>query len=111
MTMGSGASAQPPADDRFDESRTIEFKGEITSVDWSRTPIVIHLTDEAGKAWAVEGRSPNWLMRMGITQSSVSPGTMLTVRARPARNGTCVPECLAKGLDVMFPSGIRLPNG
>jgi len=61
--------------------------------------------------WAVEGGTPNTLLRRGITKDSLVIGTEIVVRGYQSKDGLCKPKCRANGRDVTFPDGRKLFMG
>lgn len=67
----------------FDPNRPLILKGPVTKVEWVNPHSWIHLehTNEDGEkeAWAVEGGTPNTLLRRGVNKRTVKPGTYIVV--------------------------------
>ena len=67
----------------FDPNRPLILKGPVTKVEWVNPHSWIHLehTNENGEkeAWAVEGGTPNTLLRRGVNKRTVKPGTYIVV--------------------------------
>src|SRR4051795_2546391 len=72
----------------FDSNRPVLLRGAVTKVEWVNPHAWIHLAAKdvtvAGEKknlngqteeWAVEGGTPNTLLRRGITRDSLVPGT------------------------------------
>ncbi len=67
----------------FDPNRPLLLKGPVTKVEWVNPHAWIHLevTNEDGtkESWAVEGGTPNTLLRRGINRNSIKPGIYIIV--------------------------------
>lgn len=67
----------------FDPNRPLVLKGPVTRVEWVNPHAWIHLevTKEDGSTeqWAVEGGTPNTLLRRGINRNSIKPGIYIIV--------------------------------
>lgn len=75
----------------FDQSKTVEFTGTITEVDW-RNPhawIYVDVVKE-GKTekWQCELGSPNAMTRAGFGPSSAKPGDKVTFSGYLAKDGS-----------------------
>jgi hypothetical protein len=97
----------------FDASKTFEFSGKVTKVEWMNphTFFYIDVVDkETGKVtnWAMEMGSPNGLMRLGWTRNSMQIGDEVTVTGSMAKDGS--PTGNARSV-VLAKSGQRLFAG
>jgi len=96
----------------FDASKTFEFTGKVTKVEWMNphTFFYIDVVDEDGKVtnWAMEMGSPNGLMRLGWTRNSMQIGEEVTVTGSMAKDGS--PTGNARTV-VLAKSGQRLFAG
>lgn len=76
----------------FDANRPIKLTGAVTKVEWVNPHIwfYIDVKDETGKItnWAWEMGSPNVLLRLGWTRSSLKPGQVVTVEGSRAKDGS-----------------------
>ena len=76
----------------FDVNRPLTLKG--TLVKWEMVNphswFHIDIKDKDGKisTWMVEGGSPNQLIRMGVTKTTVPVGTELVIEGYQAKDGT-----------------------
>jgi hypothetical protein len=75
----------------FDESRVVEFEGEIVNVAW-RNPHVrfsVRSSDDGGQetTWEVETNSVSGLRRKDITKGLLSPGDRVRIAGNPSRQG------------------------
>ena len=77
---------------QFDGNKKITLTGTVTKVEWLNPHIYIYIDvkENGGKVanWAIEGGSPNGLLRSGWTRNSVQVGDEVTVEGFPARNGS-----------------------
>ncbi|HEY1758166.1 MAG TPA: DUF6152 family protein [Bryobacteraceae bacterium] len=76
----------------YDLSRVTIIQGVVTKVEWLN-PHARFWLDVEGAAgstiqWNVEMGSPNGLMRLGWTRSTIKPGDRITVDVSPAKDGT-----------------------
>jgi hypothetical protein len=110
----------------FDANAPVLLKGKVVTVEWVNPHTWIHVnvpdTDEKGKPkkgttinWAVEGGTPNTLLRTGINRNSLKVGTDVVVRGYQSKDALCevhpktkVKTCKANGRDVTFPNGCKL---
>ena len=102
----------------FDADAPVLLKGKVVTVEWVNPHTWIHInvpdTDGKGKAkagttynWAIEGGTPNTLLRRGLTRNSLPEGTEIVVDGYRAKNGSN----RANGRDVTFPDGRKLFMG
>ena len=67
----------------FDPNRPLILRGPVTKVEWVNPHAWIHLEitndDGSKESWAVEGGTPNTLLRRGINKNSLVPGTLIIV--------------------------------
>jgi hypothetical protein len=110
----------------FDANAPVLLKGKVVTVEWVNPHTWIHIrvpdTDDKGHPkkgvtfnWAIEGGTPNTLLRTGITRKSLPPGTEIVVRGYQSKDGLCeihpkthFKTCKANGRDVTFPNGCKL---
>jgi hypothetical protein len=57
--------------------------------------------------WAIEGNTPNSLLRAGLNKKSLEPGTELAVRGYMAKSG----DNVAAGSSIIFKSGRKMSLG
>lgn len=88
--LGSSVQAHH-AFSMFDQSRTIELKGEIKEFQWTNPHVWVQLLvtqpDGSVVEWSIEGSSPNGLRRQGWRSESLLPGMQVTVLTNPLKNG------------------------
>ena len=95
----------------FDTNQPIHLRGVVTKFDFINPHTWIHMDvkDENGSvnSWAIEGGTPNVLIRKGITKNSLPIGTEIVVDGFRAKDGAY----RANGLDVTFPDGRKILLG
>lgn len=124
--VGSAAYAHHAFAAEFDANAPVLLKGKVVTVEWVNPHTWIHINvpnvDAKGKAaqgtmfnWAVEGGTPNTLLRTGINKASLPVGTEVVVRGYQSKDALCethpktkVKTCKANGRDVTFPNGCKL---
>jgi len=92
----------------FDVNKPLQLKGTMTKWEMVNPHSWFHIDVKGpdGKVveWLIEGGSPNQLIRMGVTKSTVPPGTVLVVDAYQAKDGTNK----AVGRNFVLSDGTRL---
>lgn len=75
----------------FDQNKVVRLIGTVTEMEWVNPHAVIHLAvknpDGTVTNWAIEGNTPNSLLRAGLTKKSLEPGTPLAVQGYCAKSG------------------------
>jgi hypothetical protein len=75
----------------FDVNKVVKLLGTVTQMEWVNPHAVIHLSvtssDGTVTNWAIEGNTPNSLLRAGLTKKSLEPGTALAVQGYLAKSG------------------------
>ena len=93
----------------FDEKKPVKLVGTVTRVEWVNPHAWIHVDvknpDGTVTEWAIEGGTPNTLLRRGITKESLKIGTALVVDGYQARDHS---QLRANGRNVTFPDGRKL---
>jgi len=115
VVAGLGAAAAPAAhhsfSGEFDVNKPIKLEGTVTKVEWINPHAWIHIDvkrpDGTVESWAIEGGTPNTLMRRGFTKDSLKTGTEIMVDGYLARDGSRK----ANGRDVTFTDGRKLFMG
>ena len=99
----------------FDANAPVLLRGKVTKIEWINPHAWVHmLVEEKGKPaqqWAVEGGTPNTLMRSGISKSTLKIGTEIVVRGYQSKDHGCTPICKANGRDVTLADGQKLFMG
>lgn len=92
----------------FDDKKPVTLDGVVTQMEWVNPHTWIHLdvknSDGTVTNWAVEGNSPNILIRKGFTKDSLKPGTEIIVQGFQAKRG----GPLANGSSVTYRDGRKL---
>ena len=95
----------------FDQSRPLLLKGKVTKVEWVNPHAWIHLRivkpDGTTEDWAVEGGTPNTLLRRGVNKQSLLPGMEIVVDGYQAKDRSN----RANGRNVTFPDGRKIFMG
>lgn len=93
----------------FDGNAPVVIKGKVTSVEWVRPRIQVHMVDTAtSQAWKVEGGDPDVAAAAGMTREVLARGAEISVRGYQSKDKTCAPECLANGRDITLVDGRKL---
>jgi hypothetical protein len=92
----------------FDVNKPIKFTGKMKKWDMvnPHSWFYIDVTEADGKVttWAVEGGSPNTLIRMGVTKNTIKIDTELTVEGYRSKDG----GNKAVGRNFILANGARL---
>jgi hypothetical protein len=92
----------------FDIKQPLKLRGVVTEMDWTNPHCWIHLDakDARGNTvnWAIEGGSPNSLLRLGFTKASLPKGSEIVVEGFRAKDGSH----RAVGQFVAFADGRKL---
>ena len=76
----------------FDVNRPLTLKGTLVKWEMVNPHSWFHVSikDKDGKVstWMIEGGSPNQLIRMGVTKTTVPVGTELVIEGYQAKDGT-----------------------
>ena len=92
----------------FDVNRPLTLKGTLVKWEMVNPHSWFHIgvKDKDGKVttWMVEGGSPNQLIRMGVTKTTVPVGTELVIEGYQAKDGTMK----AVGRNFVLADGKRL---
>lgn len=99
----------------FDSNAPVLLRGKVTRIEWINPHGWVHmLVEDAGKppqTWAVEGGTPNTLLRAGINRDTLKIGTEIVVRGYQSKDRSCTPTCKANGRDMTFPDGQKVFMG
>lgn len=88
----------------FDRTKQIDLNGSVKDFQWTNPHVFIEVVvkgDKGPEVWAIEGASPNMLLRQGWRPDSMKPGDQVSLVVNPLRNGQ-------KGGNFVY---ARLPNG
>jgi len=89
--LGSAAALAHHSGAMFESEKTVTLNGTVTEFEWVNPHawLYVAVTDDKGQEtlWGFEAEGPSALMRAGIKKNSVQPGDIVTVVARPLRDG------------------------
>lgn len=92
LLAGVSASAHHAFAAEFDVNKPISLRGMVTKMEWVNPHSWIHIDvrepDGSVKSWAIEGGSPNQLLRLGFTMNAVQYGMEILVEGYQAKDGT-----------------------
>jgi hypothetical protein len=95
----------------FDANSPIKLQGAVTKVEWINPHAWIHIdvkkSDGTVEQWAIEGGTPNTLLRQGFTKESLKIGTTILVEGYRAKDRSM----RANGRDLTFTDGRKLFMG
>ena len=95
----------------FDANRPVQLKGTVTKVEWINPHTWIHIevakADGTKENWAIEGGTPNTLLRRGLKRDTLPSGTAIVVDGYQAKDGSR----RANGRDITFTDGRKLFMG
>ena len=76
---------------QVDQAKTIKLVGTVKQFQWTNPHSWIQLdvanAEGAKEEWAIEGNSPNQLIRLGWRPGTLKPGDTVTVMVKPMRDG------------------------
>lgn len=105
------ASAHHSFSAEYDDKKPLKVTGTVTTMKWSNPHawIYVDVKDKSGKIvnWAFETGGANALYRRGWRKQDLIPGTVVTIDAFQARNGTPT----ANAQSILMPDGKRLFAG
>jgi hypothetical protein len=91
MSLATPVRAHHSFAAEFDSKKVVRLIGTVTDMEWVNPHAVIHLAvknaDGTTTNWAIEGNTPNSLLRAGLTKKSLAPGTALAVQGYHAKSG------------------------
>lgn len=92
----------------FDVNKPVKLRGTVVKVEMVNPHSWIHVAvknpDGTTTEWAIEGGSPNALIRHGFTKSSLPVGTEVIFEGYQAKDGSH----RANGRDITFPDGKKI---
>jgi Family of unknown function (DUF6152) len=75
----------------FESEKTVTLSGTVKEFEYVNPHawLYVVVTDDKGEEtlWGFEAEGPSALMRAGIKKNSLQPGDLVTVTARPLRDG------------------------
>ena len=90
----------------FDRNMPVRLQGKVVKLEWVNPHTWIHLEieneDGTKEVWAVEGGTPNVLLRRGLRRDCLEPGTEIIVDGYQAKDHSLK---RANGRDVTFTDG------
>ena len=99
----------------FDIDKPISLRVTITRMEWVNPHTWLHMTatieDDTIQEWMLEGGTPNTLLRAGLTQQILLPGTEILVRGYQSKDPDCIPKCRGSGRDITFTDGSNIFMG
>lgn len=95
----------------FDADKPIKLQGTVTKMEWVNPHAWLHIDvkkpDGTSEVWAIEGGTPNTLLRRGINRDSVKVGTVVLVDGYRAKDGSLK----GNGRDLTLQNGQKLFMG
>jgi hypothetical protein len=95
----------------FDIKKVAILQGTVIKMEWVNPHAYIHIAVKNSNGtvteWAVEGNTPNSLLRVGLNKKSLLPGTELAVKGYLAKSG----ENVISGSSIIFKSGKKMSLG
>jgi hypothetical protein len=96
----------------FDPNAPVRLQGRIVRLEWVNPHTWIHLEvvkpDGTTEVWAVEGGTPNTLLRRGLTRDTLKIGTEIIVDGYQTKDHSLK---RANGRDVTFTNGQKIFMG
>ncbi len=93
----------------FDRDAPVRLQGKIVKLEWVNPHTWIHIDvvkeDGTSEVWAVEGGTPNVLLRRGLRRDCLTPGTEIVVDGYQAKDHSLK---RANGRDVTFTDGTKI---
>ena len=99
----------------FDKDLPFIHRGTIVRMEWVNPHTWLHVDvvkeDGTTEPWMMEGGTPNTLLRAGMTNIMLQPGTEIIVRGYQSKDADCEPRCRGSGRDITFADGSRIFMG
>ncbi len=92
----------------FDRDAPVKLQGKIVKLEWVNPHTWIHVEvvkDGKTEVWAVEGGTPNVLLRRGLRRDCLVPGTVIIVDGYQTKDHSLK---RANGRDVTFSDGTKI---
>ena len=88
---GLGTASAHHSASMFDFTKLVELSGVVKEFQYTNPHswLLVDVTNEDGSVttWGFEAEGPSTLMRAGIRLSTLPPGTEITIRGNPMRDG------------------------
>lgn len=88
---GLGTAAAHHSASMFDFTKLVELSGVVKEFQYTNPHswLLVDVTNEDGSVttWGFEAEGPSTLMRAGIRLSTLPPGTEITIRGNPMKDG------------------------
>jgi len=111
-TAGARVAAHHAFGAEFDPNAPVRLQGKIVRLEWVNPHTWIHMEitkeDGAKEVWAVEGGTPNTLLRRGLTRDTLKIGTEIIVDGYQTKDHSLK---RANGRDVTFTNGQKIFMG
>jgi len=95
----------------FDQSQVVTVSGVVREFQYTNPHswLVVDVTNEDGSTtvWGFEAEGPSTLMRAGIRRNDLQPGTEITIRGNPMRDG----RPAAAWVDAVLADGTQINPG
>ena len=108
MLAGAQVFAHHAFSSEFDANKPVAFTGTVTKMEWVNPHSWIHVdvkkSDGTVENWAIEGGTPNTLLRRGLRKSDLPAGTEIKITGFQAKDG----GLRANGKDLTLPDGRAL---
>lgn len=92
VILAPGASLAHHSRAVYDLTKFVMITGKVTEWRWTNPHTALRLDVKDGKGqvvnWVFEGGSPSFLSRYGWLRTDIKAGDVVTVKARPYRDGT-----------------------
>lgn len=109
---GARAMAHHAFGAEFDPNAPVRLQGTIVRLEWVNPHTWIHMDvakpDGTKETWAVEGGTPNTLLRRGLTRDTLKIGTEIIVDGYQTKDHSLK---RANGRDVTFTNGQKIFMG
>jgi hypothetical protein len=83
------ASAHHATAAQYDISRTVEFKGTISRLDWANPHVHVHIAvakKELDEDWDAEFLSPGSVIVSGLSKELLKPGEVIAIKGYPSKS-------------------------
>jgi hypothetical protein len=91
MLLGTAALSAHHSGTMFDPTKVKEISGTVKEFQWKNPHVWIQLYVQNGgrqEEWSIEGGSPNTLSRNGWRPSTFAPGTSVSIKVNPMKDGS-----------------------